>query len=188
LDRTGASSRWNGENIHGALEVVGDGGEVDLGGVGETSPSHPSKAVTALPGSEDLLDPATHAMDRLISFMKLAQDFLFVTAPHAGGDDPRNAAFRTDSVTEITEMIAAIGAVGKHLTRIVGQGFRACLAVIDIGGCDREFLDQRRIGIGANVGLGPCTARFPLCFTQRASSSSSLAEAMMVASTGVCRA
>lgn len=108
------------------------------------------KAVTALPSSEDFLDPATHAMDRPIPFEELARDFLFVAPPHAGDDDPGNATFRTDSVTE---MIAAAGAVGKHLTRIVGQGFRACRAVIDIGGCDREFLHQRRIGVGANVDL-----------------------------------
>ena len=47
--------------------------------------------------SEDLFDPATHAMDRLIPFMELAQDFLLVATPHAGGDDPGNAAFGTNS-------------------------------------------------------------------------------------------
>ena len=61
------------ENVHGALEVVGDGGEVDLdGGFGEASPSHSAQPVTTLPCSEDLLDPA----------------------PHAGGDDPRYAALK----------------------------------------------------------------------------------------------
>lgn len=54
------------ENVQGALEVVGDGGEVDLdGGFGETSPSHSAQAVAALPRSEDFLDPAAHAMDLL---------------------------------------------------------------------------------------------------------------------------
>lgn len=50
-------------------------------------------------------------------------------------------------------MIAAAGAISEHLAGIFGQGLRACLAVIDIGGCERDLLDQRRIGIGANVGL-----------------------------------
>jgi hypothetical protein len=31
-------------------------------------------------------------MDRLILFMELAERFNFVAAPHAGGDDPENAA------------------------------------------------------------------------------------------------
>jgi hypothetical protein len=88
-------------------------------------------------------------MDRLVPFFELAQRFLFVAAPHAGGDDPRYAALCAYGITEV---IAAIGAVGKHLAGIVGQRFGA---------------------------------RFPLCLTQRASSSSSLAEAMMVASTSV---
>ena len=145
-----------------ALEVVGDRGEVDLGGsFGEISPSHPTKAVTALPGSKDLLDPATHAMDRLIPFMELAQDFLFVAAPHAGGDDPGETAFRADSVPE---MIAAIGTIGKNLTGIVGQGFRTGLGVIDIGGCDRDFLDQPRIAIGADMGLEAMNSPLSLVF------------------------
>jgi hypothetical protein len=74
--RTSGSCR---QNIHGALEVVGDGGEMDLdGSFGETSPSHSTKAVAALSGSENLLDPAAHAMDRLVPFMELAQRFGFV--------------------------------------------------------------------------------------------------------------
>ena len=81
------------ENVHGALEVVGDGGEIDLdGGFGETSPSHPAQAVAALPCTEDLLDPAPNPMDRLVPFFELAQRLLFVAVPHAGGDDPRYAA------------------------------------------------------------------------------------------------
>ena len=84
-----ASACLGSETVQGALEIVGDGGEVDLdGGFGETSPSHSAQAVAALPRSEDLLDPAAHTMDRLVPFVKLAQRFLLVTTPHARGDDP----------------------------------------------------------------------------------------------------
>lgn len=153
---------WNGENIHRALEIVGDGGEVDLdGGFGETSPSHSAQAVASLPCPEDLLDARAHAMDRLIPFMELAERFSFVAAPHAGGDDPGSAALCQHG---ITKMIAAIGAVGKHLTGIVGQGIGICFAVIDIGRCDRHFLDQRGIGIGANMGLEAVNGPLSLVF------------------------
>jgi hypothetical protein len=75
------------------LEVVGDGGEVDLdGGFGETSPSHSAQAVAALPCPEDLLDPAPYPMDWLIPFFEPAQRFLFVAAPHAGSDNAGDAA------------------------------------------------------------------------------------------------
>ena len=59
------------------------------------------QAIAALPCSEDLLDPASHAMDGLIPFVELAEGFLFVAAPHAGGDDPRDAALGTDSIAKI---------------------------------------------------------------------------------------
>lgn len=62
----------------------------------------------------------------------------------------------------IAKVIAAIGAVGKHFAGIVGQCFRACPAVIDIGGCDRDFLDQRCIGVGTNMGLEGSVANFRL--------------------------
>lgn len=100
------------------------------GGIGETSPSHSVQAVASLPCPEDLLDAGAHAMDRLIPFMELAERFSFVAAPHAGDDDAGNAALCQHGVTKV---IAAIGAVGKHLTWIVGQGIETCFAVIDIG-------------------------------------------------------
>lgn len=104
-------SRVGRENVYGAFEVVGDGGELNLdGGFGETSPSHSAQTVAALPCPEDLLDPAPHPMDRLVPFFELAQRFLFVAAPHAVGDDPRYAALCTHGITEV---IAAIGTVGK---------------------------------------------------------------------------
>ena len=83
------------------------------GGFCETSPSHSAKAVAAFPGAEDLLDPTAHAMDWLIPCMELAQRFLLVAAPHAGGDDPRCAALRAHG---IPELIAAIGAVAQHFS------------------------------------------------------------------------
>ncbi len=61
------------ENVHGAFRNVGDGGEMDLdGGFGEAAPSQSAQAVASLPGSENLLDPAAHAMDRLVPCVKLA--------------------------------------------------------------------------------------------------------------------
>ena len=116
------------ENVHGALEVVGDGGEVDLdGGFGETSPSHSAQAVAALPCTEDLLDPAPHPMDRLVPFFELAQRFLFVPAPHASGDDPRYAALCPHSITEV---VAAIGTVASGRLRLRRTLRRDCQAVL----------------------------------------------------------
>jgi hypothetical protein len=88
---------------------------------------------------------------------------------------------------------AAIGAVGKHLARAVGQRVRASPAIVDIGRGNRNLFDQCGIGIGSdmcleavNSGLSPFDfARTGLCLTHRASPSSSLAEAMIVASTSV---
>lgn len=90
------------------------------GGFGETSPSHSAQAIAAFPCPEDLLDPAPHPMDRLVPFFELAQRFLFVAAPPAGRDDPRYAALCTHGITEV---IAAVGTVGKHFAGIVGQRF-----------------------------------------------------------------
>lgn len=100
------------------------------GGLGEASPSHSSKALAAFPRPEDLLDPGPHTVDRLIPLAEPCLGFLFGARPNACGDYTGNAALGPDG---ITEMIAAIGAVGKHLAGIVGQGFSACLAFIDIG-------------------------------------------------------
>ena len=98
-------------------------------------------------------------MDRLVSLPELALRFLFAAAPHAGGDDPGYVAFRTDSVTEV---IAAIGTVSKHFTGIVGQSIGPCLAVIDVGRCDRHLLDQRGIGICSDVRLEAMNGALPL--------------------------
>jgi hypothetical protein len=84
----------------------------------------------------------------------------------------------------LAEMGAAIGAVGEYLARRVGQRRRPRTAVVDVGWGDDNRLDERRIGVGTDMGLEAMNGR-PLCLTQRASSSSSLADAMIVASTMV---
>ena len=84
-----------------------------------------------------------------------------------------------------TSAKVGIGAVGKHLAGIVGQSFRACFAVMDTGGCV-DTASTKALSASAPIwALKPRTARFPLCSTLRASSSSSLMGAMMVASTSV---
>lgn len=98
-----------------------------------TSPSHSPEAVASPPCSKDLFDPATHAVDRLIPLVEPRIRFLIAARPNAGGDNAGTAAFCQHG---ITKMIAAVGAVGKHLTGIVRQGLGACLAVIDIGRSD----------------------------------------------------
>jgi hypothetical protein len=69
-------------------------------------------------------------MDWLIPFLELVQRFLFVAPPHASGYDPRYAALRPHGITEV---VAAIGALGKHLAGIVRQRFGACSSIVDIG-------------------------------------------------------
>jgi len=124
---------------------------VDLdGGFGETSPSHSAQVLTSVPCPEDLLDPTPHAMDQLIAFMELAQRFGFIVAPHPGGDDLGNAALCPHGIAKV---IAAVRAVGKHFPSVLGQCIGTYLPIIDIRRCDRHFLDQRRIRIGADNGL-----------------------------------
>ena len=50
-------------------------------------------------------------------------------------------------------MLSPIGAVGKDFARIAGQRLRTRLAVVDIGRRDRDFLNQRGVGVGANLRL-----------------------------------
>ena len=47
------------------------------------------------------------------------------------------------------------------------------------------MFDQGRVSISADMGFEAVNGGFPLCFTQRTSASSSLADAMLVASTSV---
>ena len=109
------------------------------GGFGEAAPSHSAKPVASFPGTEYLLDPAPHPMDWLVPFLELLERRLFVTTPHAGGDDARDPALCTHSITEVA---AAIGAVGEYLAGVIGQRIGACPAIVDVGRRDRNFLDQ----------------------------------------------
>src|SRR5437870_3387803 len=79
------ASCLSGEDVESALKIVGGGGEMDLdGGFGEASPSHSAQAVAAFPGAEDLFDPASHAVDRLVPCIEASKRLTFVTAPHRG--------------------------------------------------------------------------------------------------------
>ena len=53
----------------------------------------------------------------------------------------------------VAEMIAAIGAVGKHLARIVRQSIRASLAIVYVGWRYGNLLDKGRIRISTDMGL-----------------------------------
>ncbi len=139
----------SGNDLQTSFDVVGDGGEADLhGGLGKPAPSHAWKTIASLPGAEDLLDPATDAMDRLVPGIETCQGFGFVAPPHGGSDDARRATF---GAHRITEMAASTGAVGINLARIVRQGIRTGLAVIDVGRRDGDLLDKGRIGVGTDM-------------------------------------
>ena len=49
------------------------------------------------------------------------------------------------------KMRSPIGAVGEHLPRIVRKSSRTRPAIIDAGRRDRDFLDQRGVGVGADM-------------------------------------
>ncbi|MER9657947.1 hypothetical protein NKJ26_31790 [Mesorhizobium sp. M0152] len=48
----------------------------------------------------------------------------------------------------VTDMAAAIAAIGKHLAGVVGYSIGTGLAVVDVGGRNGDLLDQGCIGIG----------------------------------------
>lgn len=89
-------------------------------------------------------------MDRLVPCLEACQCFGFVPSPHAAGDDAWRS---TLGAQRVAEMIAAIGAVGKHLAKIAGQSIGTGLAVVDIGRCDGDLLNKGRIGVGAQMGF-----------------------------------
>ncbi len=89
-------------------------------------------------------------MDRRVVSIKPRQRLLLVAAPHHGRDDPGHSA---PSSYGITEVRSAIGAAGKHVTRIVGQRIGTCAPVIDVGWRYHNFLDERRRGVGPDMGL-----------------------------------
>jgi hypothetical protein len=47
----------------------------------------------------------------------------------------------------IAKILSPIGAVGEDLARIVGKSSRTHLAVVDVGWRDRDFLNQRGVGV-----------------------------------------
>jgi hypothetical protein len=148
------------QDIKCSFEVVGDGGEVDLdGGFVDAAPSHPAQAVASFPGSEDLLNPPPHPVDELIPVFELAKCFLFVAAPHAGGDYARRPAFGTNSVSKVA---TPVGAVSKDLAGVIGQRIRASPAIVDVGGRNGNFFDQRRVGIGSDMSFEAMNCRLAL--------------------------
>ncbi len=87
--------------------------------------------------------------------------FRLIPTPHFGGDDARCSTFGKH---RSAEMIAAIGAIGIDVTRIVGKRIRAGSSIIDIGRRHRDFFDKSRICIGANMRLVSVNRRFPAVF------------------------
>lgn len=67
-----------------------------------------------------------------------------------GGDDAWCAALGPNGRPE---RFATIGAVGEDLAGIVGKGATTGLAVMDVGRGDGDLLDQRGVGIGADMRL-----------------------------------
>jgi hypothetical protein len=145
------------ENVHRALEVVCDGGEVDLGGgFGETSPSHSTQAVASPPGSENLLDPAMHAVDQLVPLVELAQSFLLIAAPHASRNDPGDTSLRPDGIADVR---TAIGAIGPHLEDCRAS-FRPALPSLMLAE-DTKISSTSAVSASAPTwALKPWTARF----------------------------
>ena len=139
------------DHIEGSFEVVGDGGEEDLGrGFGDAAPSHSPKAIAPLPGAKYFLDPSPNAMDRPVPGIEAGEGLGFVVAPHRGRRDARFAAFRADG---IAKMLSPIGAVGEDVARIGWQSAGAGLAVVHIGWSDDDFLDQGRFRIRSHMSL-----------------------------------
>ena len=89
-------------------------------------------------------------MDGPVPDLKVRQCFGLIASPHACCHNARRVALGADGVVKMT---APIGAVGKDLAGIFRQRIWASFAVVDIGGRDRNFLYQRRIRIGADMGL-----------------------------------
>ena len=71
-------------------------------------------------------------------------------SPRTCCHDARYAVLGTDGVLK---MMAAIGAVGENLTRIVRQRLRTGLAIVDIGCGHGDFFHERAIvSIGSQPG------------------------------------
>ncbi len=139
------------QDVSGSFEVVGDGGQAGLQrGFGEASPSHASKTVRAFPGAEDLLDPAADLVDRAVPCGKASISLGLAPGPDVGNDDPWVSAA---CANRVSEHLAPISAVGLKVTRIVGKRRLAIAAVMGIARRDRDFLDQRGVRIGTDMGF-----------------------------------
>ena len=173
-----------GENPGAAFDIISDGGEADLQTrLCEPSPAHASKAVASLPRSEDFFDAATNAVDRPVPSPKTRQRFRLVSTPHAGRSDAQAAALGLDG---LAKSLSPIRAVGEYLAWLVRQGQRSGFAIVLTFAGVIAISSTRAVSASAPTSaVKPKTAARPLCLTQRASSSPSLAEAMMVASTSV---
>jgi len=149
-------------NIQRSFEIVGDCGEVDLnGGFGDATPSHSAQTIASFPCPKYLFDAPPYPVDWLVPVLELLQRRLFVAPPHASGDDAWYSALCNNS---ITEMASAIGAVRKYLAGITGQCIGASSAVVDIGGRDCNFFDQRCVSIGPDMCLEAVHGRLTLVF------------------------
>ena len=140
-----------GENPGAAFDIISDGGEADLQTrLCEPSPAHASKAVASLPRSEDFFDAATNAVDRPVPSLKTRQRFRLVSTPHAGRSDAQTAALGLDG---LAKSLSPIRAVGEYLAWLVRQGLRSGFAIIHVCGRNCDFLDQSRVGVGADMRL-----------------------------------
>ena len=134
-----------------AFDIISDGGEADLQTrLCEPSPAHASKAVASLPRSEDFFDAATNAVDRPVPSLKTRQRFRLVSTPHAGRSDAQTAALGLDG---LAKNLSPIRAVGEYLAWLVRQGLRSGFAIIHVCGRNCDFLDQSRVGVGADMRL-----------------------------------
>ena len=172
------------EDIECALEVVGGGCEVYLGsGFGEASPSHPVQTLAALPRAEGLFDPGAYTMDRRVPGIDPGECFLLVAAPHRGRADAWRAALGPNRMAEVQ---APIGTVGKHIAPgSSGKASGPARPSLTLAGVTETFSINAVLASAPTCALKPCTAARPLCLTQRPLSSTSLADAMIVAPTSV---
>ncbi len=131
-----------------------------MGGcLGDAPPSHAPEAITSLPGSEYLFDPAANLMDGAVVRLQPAQRFLLIASPHGDGDDARRS---TPGAHGLGKDLAAIGAVGEHLAGVLRKRCKTGPAIMHIGRRDQHLPDQRSTSIRSGMGLEAVDGR--LCF------------------------
>ena len=124
-------------------------------------PPHASGTASALPCPEDFPDPASPTMDRLVPGLEALRHLGFIPTPQAGCDNP---GYPTPGTHRITQVAPSTGTVGKDLTRVVRQCLWARPAILGIGRCDGNFLHQRCVGIGTDMGPEAVKGWFALIF------------------------